>query len=278
MSLEGQVFVITGANTGIGLSTARELARRRARVILACRSRERTEPVLSAIREESKDAVIEFLELDLANLASVRRAAAQVLERERALHVLINNAGVAGQRGVTADGFELAFGVNHLGHFLFTALLLDRIRASAPSRVVTVASKAHYRATGIDWQAVRRPTRSWSGFHEYQVSKLANVLFSAELARRLEGSGVSTYSLHPGVIASDIWRRIPWPLRPVVTGFMSSVEEGANTTVYCATSSEIGGQSGLYWDECAPKRPSYRARDAGLAAELWARSEDMCRG
>ena len=187
--------------------------------------------------------------------------------------MLINNAGVAGSRGMTASGFERMFGTNHVGPFVLTGLLLDRLRASAPARIVNVASAAHYGATGIDWDAVRRPTRSLTGMREYSVSKLANVLHAEELARRLDGSGVTTYALHPGVIASDIWRRVPWPVRPLMKRRMDSPERGARTSVYCATSPDVAGESGRYYDDCRPKEPG-AAATAGLAAELWRRSSE----
>jgi len=276
VSFPARVIVVTGANTGIGLATARALAARGGRVVLACRSADKTAPVIEALKAETGNQAVEFLQLDLASLASVRKAAAELLERGHSIDVLVNNAGVAGQRGVTTDGFELAFGVNHLGHFLFTRLLLDRLRSSAPARVVTVASHSHYRAKGIDWAAVRGPTRSYVGMPEYGVSKLANVLFSAELSRRLADSGVTTYSLHPGVIASDIWsRRLPWPIPQLAGLFMASNEEGAKTSVHCATSPGLEDQSGLYWDKGQPRTPSRVARDEGLAAELWQRSEEL---
>jgi NAD(P)-dependent dehydrogenase (short-subunit alcohol dehydrogenase family) len=136
-----------------------------------------------------------------------------------------------------------------------------------------VASAAHYGAAGIDWEAVRRPTRSLTGMREYSVSKLANVLHAQELSRRLAGSAVTTYSLHPGVIASDIWRRVPWPVRPLMKRRMDSPERGARTSVYCASSPEVAGQSGRYYDECRPKEPG-AAASATLAAELWRRSSE----
>src|SRR4051794_13583429 len=225
LSLRGRVCLITGANTGIGRVTATELAKRGARVLLACRSLEKARPVAEAIRADTHNDTVEALELDLASFESVRRMAAGLLARDLPLHLLINNAGLAA-RGLTADGFELVFGTNHLGHFLLTNLLLDRLRASVPARVVTVASRAHYQPAGIDFEAVRRPTSSVTALSEYGVSKLANVLFSAELARRTAGSGITTYALHPGVIASDIWRRIPWPIRPIALSFMSSLDDG----------------------------------------------------
>ncbi len=164
------------------------------------------------------------------------------------------------------------FGVNHLGHFLLTQLLLDRLAESAPARVVTVASDAHYSARGIDWEAVRRPARGITGLGEYAVSKLCNVLFSQELARRTAGTGLTTYALHPGVVASDIWRRVPWPVRPLMTRRMLSVDAGAATSLYCATSPEVAEASGLFYDKSA-LRPASDVATPELGRELWQRSE-----
>jgi retinol dehydrogenase-12 len=271
--LENVVAIVTGANAGIGRTTAIELARRGARLFLAGRSESKMRPVIDEIARRTPSASPQFISLDLGDFESVRRCAADFLRRDLPLTLLVNNAGVAGRRGSTKSGFELAFGTNHLGHFLLTNLLLDRLKKSAPARVVTVASRAHYRAKSIDFEAVRRRTRSISGLHEYDVSKLANVLFSAELARRLEGSGVTTYSLHPGVVASEIWQRVPPPFRSIIKLFMISVEEGAKTTLYCATSAQAAAESGLYYDLCRTKRSSKLARDASLAGELWRLSE-----
>lgn len=270
--LAGKTFVITGANTGIGAATARELARRGGRVVLACRSKGKTDPVLATITRESGAEAARFVSLDLGDLSSVRSAARELLSTEPRIDVLLNNAGVAGQRGFTKDGFELSFGTNHLGHYLLTRLLLERLEQSAKSRIVNVSSKAHYRARGIDFAAVRRPTKSITGLPEYAVSKLANVLFTRELARRLEGKGVTTYAVHPGVIASDAWRRMPWPIRPAIKLAMKSVEEGAQTSIHCATSAVVAEVSGRYWDDCTERRPSRVARDDALARELWEKS------
>ncbi len=270
--LDGRVFVVTGANTGIGAETAKALAARGGRVVLACRSEDKTRPVIDAIERDGGAA--DFLRLDLADLSQIRDAAAELLGRGHPIHVLVDNAGLAGQRGLTADGFELTFGVNHLGHYLFTRLLLARLGESAPARVVVVSSAAHYDAKGIDWDAVRHKTRSVSGVREYAVSKLANVLFAAELARRERDHGITTYALHPGVIASDVWRRVPWPVRAVMKRFMKSPEEGARTSIYCATAPELADETGRYYDDCARKTPSHLAQDPALAAELWRRSEE----
>ena len=271
--LDGKVCVLTGANTGIGRVTATTLARRGARVLLACRSAAKTKPVLDEIAKDGGTA--DFIPLDLGDLTSVRAATDLVREKTERIDVLVANAGLAGQRGATKQGFELQFGTNHLGHFLFVTRLLDLLERSAPSRIVIVASAAHYRARQIDWDALRRPTRTFAGWPEYQVSKLCNVLFARELARREQGKGVSTYAVHPGVIASDLWRRLPWPLRPLITFRMRTTGEGAHSSLYCATVLELAGASGRYYDASGkPKEPSTLAQDDGLARELWQKSEE----
>lgn len=272
--LSGRTIVITGANAGIGRVTALELARRGARMVLAGRCRDRTEPALDAIRSLGTAPEPAFVAVDLGDLDSVRIAVESVLEAAPAIHVLINNAGIAGNRGRTPSGFEIHFGVNHVGPYLFTRLLLDRVVASAPARIVNVASQAHERAEGIDWSAVRASTGTLTGFPEYAVSKLANVLFDQRLARELEGTGVATASLHPGVVATDLWRRLPGPLRWGIKRFMITEEEGARTSIFCATAPEIADRSGRYWDERQRERsPSAVALDRDLQDELWTRSE-----
>ena len=271
--LAGRVALVTGANTGIGRVTARELARRGAHVIIACRSAARAQAVVDEIGALPGAGKVELVELDLGDFASVRACAADVLGRGLPLHLLINNAGVAVARGLTASGFELMFGVNHMGHFLLTELLLPRIRESAPARIVTVASRAHARVRGLDFAALRQRTVTVSGLPEYGVSKLANVLFSTELARRLAGSGVNTYSLHPGVVKSDIWRGLPAPLRFIAKLGMIDVEQGAQTTLYCATSPKCANETGLYYDKSQLRTASSVARDPELARKLWTQSE-----
>lgn len=268
--LAGRFIVLTGANTGIGRATALALAARGASLALAGRSAARTQPVLDAIRAVGGDA--RFFLLDLADLAAVRRCAEQLRAHGRPIDVLINNAGIASQRGLTTDGFELAFGTNHLGHFLLTVLLADRLRAAAPSRIVNLTSTSHYEVARIDYDAVRAPTRTFTGLHEYAISKLANVLFTRELARRLGPSGVHSYAVHPGVVASDIWRRVPWPVRATMKRFMISNEEGAATALYCATSQAVADHDGRYYDRCREGTPNPVVEDAALAGLLWTRS------
>jgi len=268
----GRTFLVTGGNTGIGLATAMELARRGGRVYLACRSESKGSHAVASIVAATGNADVMFLPLDLADLGSVRACADAFLATGQPLHVLINNAGVAGRRGLTSDGFELAFGVNHLGHFALTMALLDRLTASAPARVVTVSSDSHYQAKGIDFTALRRRTTGLTGMGAYAVSKLCNVLFSQELARRLGGNGVTTYALHPGVVASDIWRRVPRPVRPLLTARMLTTEQGAATSLYCATSADLAAHSGRFYDDCREREPS-KVATPELGKILWDRSE-----
>lgn len=263
--MSGPVIAITGANIGIGHAVARQLAERGARLRLLCRSLDKAAPVVEELRLMSDDVVA--IPCDLSALASVRDAAAELLARDEPLDVLVNNAGVAGQRGTTRDGFELHFGVNHLGHFLLTELLLPRLRASR-ARIVHVASGNHYRARGIDWDAVRRPTASISGLPEYGVSKLANVLVTVELARR--EPDVTTYAVNPGRVASNIWQRVPWPIRPIFKWTMLSTDDGAYSTTRAAT--DLDGNGSYYDQRARPRPPNPLALDAQLATELWTRS------
>jgi retinol dehydrogenase-12 len=269
----GRTFLVTGGNTGIGRATVDALAARGERVFLAARSPAKGEAAVAEVRAASGNDSVFFLPLDLADLDSVRSAAAAFLARGEPLHVLVNNAGIAGRQGLTSQGFELMFGVNHLGHFALTSALLGCLVSSAPARVVTVSSDAHYNATGVDFSVLRRRGHGLTGMHQYAVSKLCNVLFSAELARRTEGTGVTTYALHPGVVASDMWRRVPWPVRPLLQMRMLTVTQGAETSLYCATSPEVAQASGLFYDRCAERAASAVATPE-LGAELWKRSEE----
>jgi dehydrogenase/reductase SDR family protein 13 len=273
--LANQTFIVTGANTGIGKVTAKELARRGAQVIVACRSKDKTDPVIEEIRRDTGNASVEYVHLDLADLGSVRACAEALAARGTPIHGLINNAGMAGAKGLTKDGFELTWGVNHLGPYLFTRLLLDRVKQAGRARIVNVASASHYSASGIDWDALKQPTRSTGGLREYAVSKLSNVLFAKELARRLDGTGVTTYALHPGVVATDVWRRVPGPLRWVIKKFMITPEQGAVATLRCAADPALASQTGRYYDVGGTeKEPSKLASDAELAKTLWIRSAE----
>jgi NAD(P)-dependent dehydrogenase (short-subunit alcohol dehydrogenase family) len=270
--LDGRTFLVTGANAGIGYATATDLARRGGRVHVACRSAAKGEAAVAAIAAQTGSNQVRYLHLDLADLGKVRESAQAFLALGEPLHVLINNAGVGGQRGITADGFELHFGVNHLGHFELTQALLPLLCDSGPARIVNVASDAHFEPKDIDFTALRRRTKSVTGLPEYGVSKLSNVLYTQELARRLDPAQVACYVLHPGVVASEIWRRVPWPIRPILTRRMLTIEQGAKTSLYCATAPDLAGVSGKYYDSCSETEPS-KVATPELAAKLWEYSE-----
>jgi retinol dehydrogenase 12 len=270
--LAGQTFLVTGANAGVGLATATDLARRGGRVHIACRSKAKGEAAIAAIATQTGSDQLNLLHLDLADLASVRRCAQDYLALGEPLHVLINNAGVGGQRGITADGFELHFGVNHLGHFTLTQALLPLISQSSPARIVSVTSDSHFAAKDINFDGLRSSTKSITGMREYGVSKLCNVLYTQELARRLDGTGVTSYCVHPGVVASEIWHRVPWGVRQLIKTRMLTIEQGAQTSLYCATSAEVADESGKYYYKCQGAEPSKIATPE-LAGELWQYSE-----
>jgi dehydrogenase/reductase SDR family protein 13 len=267
--LRDRRFLVTGANTGIGRATAEGLAARGARLTLACRSLEKTQPVLDDLRRRFPASPVEFLPLDLADLTSVRAAAASYLASGAPLDVLINNAGIASGGGLTAQGFELVTGTNHLGPFLLTQLLTPLLMAAPQGRVVNVASGAHTMVRSMDWDALRKPTPSGGTFRMYGVSKLMNILHARELARRLTGTRVTTYALHPGVVASDIWRGIPQPFRFLMTALMISNAKGARTSLYCATSPDVATATGRYYDNRREVPTSALANDVALGRELW---------
>lgn len=260
--------LITGPSSGIGRATALELARRGFHVVAAGRSRARTAPVIEHIVSGGGSA--EFLELDLASLGSARDAGRSFAGSGRSLDILVNNAGVGGARGVTADGFEIHFGVNHLGHHMLTRCLEPALAPGA--RLVQVTSAAHFSAEGIDFRRVRRSTRSVLGWKEYAVSKLANVLFVGELARRRPR--LRTYAVHPGLTDTAIFPKV---VKPFLRGRLLSPEQGAETVVWCATAPEIASDSGRYYRLLESRPPSDAALDDALAGELWERSELWCR-
>tara|TARA_R110002096_G_scaffold299503_6_gene494214 strand:- start:130696 stop:131559 length:864 start_codon:yes stop_codon:yes gene_type:complete len=272
--MRGKVCLVTGANSGIGKSTAYGLAARGAEVILACRNLQKAEQVAEEIRATTGNSAVTVHHLDLAHFSEIRESAKAFVASGKRLDVLINNAGLAGQRGLTPEGYELAFGTNHLGPFLFT-LLVEPTLADG-SRVVMVASDSHKLAKqGIDFDAVRQSTRSVTGLPEYGVSKLANILFAKELGRRLADRDITTYSLNPGRIASNIWKRVPWPVRLIMKRFMKTNDEGAMTSLMCACNSALGKQSGLYYNQGVEETPTTWALDQDLATELWERSSEM---
>jgi NAD(P)-dependent dehydrogenase (short-subunit alcohol dehydrogenase family) len=284
IDLAGKHAIVTGANTGIGLETTRVLALRGCRVTMACRDLDRAAGGRDLIVGESSErlpaAGIDIMHLDLGSLASVRSFAQAYLETERPIHLLVNNAGVMlPDRRETSDGFEAHFGVNHLGHFLLTNLLLPRLRTSAPARVVTVASDAKHKAAhtaeldDLDWR-----TRRYSGWRSYGSSKLMNLLFSNELNRRESDAGVVATALHPGMVLTELGRDQGWLMKLVgilAWPVMKRVGPGAATTVYLATRPEFADRGGLYFADCAPARVPKLSEDRDVQARLWSSSEEL---
>jgi retinol dehydrogenase 12 len=256
--------LVTGATSGIGRATALSLASMGFHVIVAGRNQAKIDSVTGAIAESGGST--EGLVFDLASLEEVRRAAGQVRESNQALHVLVNNAGIGIGSGMTGDGFEIHWGVNHIGPFLLTTELGSVLEPGA--RVVTVASDWHYRAR--DLRLDRARSRSWAplGLGFYSTTKAANVLFTSELARRRPD--LECHAVHPGMVDTGIF---PFWVKPFLGTGLRSPEQGADTVVWCATSDEVAGQSGLYYADRTLRAPSHLASDPDLAAELWERSE-----
>ncbi|XP_022096272.1 retinol dehydrogenase 12-like isoform X2 [Acanthaster planci] len=293
VNLTGKTVIVTGANSGIGKVTAQDLARRGARVILACRNLRKAQDAAEEIKARTGNSEVVVGHLDLASLQSVREFAKEIIEGEDRLDILINNAGIAVVSGepLTEDGFPALFGVNHFGHFLLTNLLLDLLRKSAPSRVVTVSSNYHRSVwSPLDLTPAVNdggiPGGNGDGgalyprLNAYNHSKLANILFSRELARRLALTGVVSVSLHPGVIFTPIWRNVwsrIWILTPLyyILGplmwlVLIDEEAGAQTILHCTLDESIVNLSGQYFSNCVVSEPSTMAQDDELATRLWA--------
>src|SRR2546421_7180043 len=273
-SMNGRICVVTGATHGIGRATARALAASGATVLVHGRDHARARAVAEDISRDTGNPEVRFVQADFAQLAQVRRLAQQLHSLLPRLDVLINNAGMmAAAHARSADGYELTFAVNHLAPFLLTNLLLEKLKASAPARVIVVASEAHRRAT-LDFGDLMNAGAS--GWGAYQRSKLANVLFARELARRLAGTGVTVNALHPGLIRSQLFRGSPALLRALLSSvgwlFMLSPQQGARGSVYLATAPEVGGQSGGYYRGCRRAAPSLAAQSEACAARLWQES------
>jgi NAD(P)-dependent dehydrogenase (short-subunit alcohol dehydrogenase family) len=277
--MSGKTVVTTGGNSGIGLETAVALARAGATTVITARDKARGEAAVGDIRARAGSDRVDVVVFDLASLDSVRQGAADLLARCPRIDVLVNNAGlVLGERRETADGFEATFGTNHLGPFLLTELLLDRIKASAPARIVNVASTAHKGArAGLAFDDLQG-TRRYSAMNAYSKSKLANIYFTTELARRLEGTGVTVNCLHPGTVVTGFGRDgdtsgvFRFGLS-VIKPFVLNAEKGARTSVYVASSPDVEGVTGKYFVKCQVRKPSKAARDDAAAARLWSISE-----
>jgi NAD(P)-dependent dehydrogenase (short-subunit alcohol dehydrogenase family) len=282
MSEAGKVIVITGGNAGIGKEAAVGLATLGGRVVITSRNEERGRSALEEIRYRSGSDTVDVMVLDLASFRSIRRFVTDVLDRFDRIDVLVNNAGlILRRRAETEDGFEETFGVNHLGHFLLTDLLLERLRASAPARVVVVSSHAHKGARrGLDFDDLQAEHR-YRWMDAYNKSKLANIYFARELSRRLDATGVTVNALHPGFVRSEFGRGgdlgglYGFGIKYLASPFAISPAKGARTTVYLASSPEVGSVSGGYFYKSKPTPPSVVAQDDAAARRLWETSEKL---
>lgn len=261
--LDGKTCIVTGANSGLGKETALALAEMKANVVMVCRNKDKGDAARAEISKKSGNESVDLLLCDLSSLAEVRTLAAEVKNRYGKIHVLVNNAGLFSFSGRTDDGFETTFAVDYLAPFLLTNLLIGLLKASAPSRVVNVSSVGHLNGH-VDLDAVKKGGVA-SGWGAYSNSKLALVMFTYELARRLQATGVTANCLHPGAVATNIWR-VPAALtRP----FLKSAKEGAETIVYLASSPEVEKVTGKYFEDKKEKRSLEESYDEKKALELW---------
>lgn len=276
--MENKTVIITGANGGIGTETTRSMAKRGARVIMACRNIETATAIKDEIVKETGNTNIVVKKLDLSSQQSIRDFAADINKNERELHVLIHNAGLA--LGVksheSVDGVELTLATNHYGPFLLTHLLIDLLKRTAPSRIVIVASEM-YKVCSVNLNKMN-PIGYVPAFWLYYVSKYLNIYFARELARRLEGTGVTANSLHPGMIDTGIWRNVPfpfkYPIKLMVRTFFKTPEQGAQTTIHLAVSEELNGVNGKYFVDCKEYELNSAAMDMEKAKKVWEISAD----
>ena len=271
--MTGKVCIVTGANSGIGFAAARALAEMSAEVAMICRDKERGREAVAKIEKAAGTAPRLFI-ADLGLMDDVRRVAGELNDAYPKIHVLLNNAGVLRRhREVNAEGREMTWAINHLGPFLMTNLLLDHIKAAAPARIVNVASTAH-KSGHINFEDLEAKQK-YAMWPVYSQSKLANILFTKELNKRLDGTGVTANALHPGVVATNLFTGAAGFFAPIILLFLINPEVGAHTSIYLATSSEVDGISGKYFARAAPAPTAAAARDMEVAARLWQVSEQM---
>jgi retinol dehydrogenase 12 len=276
--MQGKVILITGATGGIGKVTALELAKKGASVVIVGHSPVRAEAAVNDIRQASSNPQVDSLVADLSSMAQVRQLAEQFKQRYARLDVLINNAGaVFARRQESVDGYEMTFAFNHLAYFLLTHLLLERLKASAPARIVNVSSEAHTFGP-LNFDDLHSRHYSMSGFRAYGQSKLANVMFTYALARRLQGSGVTANALHPGTVNTGFGKNNAGLMKVgmAISGLFSiTPEQGAQTTIYLASSPEVEGVTGKYFDKCRPVSSSPASYDEAAQERLWQISEQL---
>ncbi len=272
MDLKDKVCLITGATSGIGKATAKELASQGAILVLPIRDAMKGDALRDEIMEQTPNARLDFMHCDLASFESIRSFVKAFKKKYKNLHILINNAGVwETKRNESKDGIERNFAVNHLAPFLLTNLLIDTLKSSAPARIITVSSEAH-RQGDIYFDDLEFK-KKFSSLKAYSQSKLANILFTKKLSQKLKGSGVTANCLHPGVVASNLFEKMPKVITAIMKIFMISTEKGAQTTIYLATSEEVKTISGEYFSKSRRKKPSSVALRQDIADRLWQISE-----
>ena len=280
--LDGKTALITGATDGIGFVTARELAARGARVILVGRNEQKGRACLDAINKITESADLSFVRADLSQMAEIVRFTGEIAQSEQSLDILVNNAGgIFASRMESADGIEMTFALNHINYFLTTLRLLDLLRAAPAARIVNVASRAHVGGR-MDFDDLEF-RKTYSARKAYQRSKLCNVLFTRALARRLEGSTITTNSLHPGFVRTAFGGAgnpfyFRWGVKALMMAYGISVEKGAETSIYLASSPDVADISGWYFVDCKDTAPSKAAMDDAAGERLWRLSEEMVRG
>jgi len=283
--LTNKVVIVTGGNAGIGYETAKALATMNATIIIACRDEKKSIRAVDAIKFATKNSNILFIKLDLSSKHSIRTFVEEFKKRFDRLHILINNAGVAAisPRGLTEDKFELQFGINHLGHFYLTYLLLDTLKASAHARVMNVSSDSHIHAN-LNFDDLNAE-KAYHRYYAYANSKLANVLFTRELQRRYGNQGINAYSLHPGTVRTEIWDKtlgsfsekvaVNVLLMPLLFIFGKDSVHGAQTTIYCAIAPENELKGGEYYKDCKVGRSTQASKDENTAKRLWEKSMEL---
>jgi NAD(P)-dependent dehydrogenase (short-subunit alcohol dehydrogenase family) len=273
--MKNKVCIVTGSNTGIGKETARGLLARGATVILACRDLTKAEAARAELAAQTGTDTARVMALDLASVGSIRAFAKQFRKDYERLDVLVNNAGMwTNKRTTTADGFETTFGVNHVGTFLLTRELLPVLEASAPARIVVLSSGLHYRGQMV-WDDLQFTKRPFKGPAAYSQSKLANTLFTKALARRLQGKGVTVNAVHPGVVATEVFRDYPALLVKFFHLFLLTPEQGAACSLHVATAPELEEQSGLYFEKSKAKEVAAAALDEAAQERLWTLTETL---
>ena len=277
--LDGKIVIVTGANTGIGLCTVIDLAKRGATIVIACRDMRKGEKALEKAKAESSSKDTLLMHLDLSSLDSIRNFVKEFLSKYSKLNILINNAGVmACPYMKTKDGFEMQIGTNHFGHFVLTNLLLKALANGAPARVVNVSSSAHWMFGKMDFEDINYEKRSYDKMGAYGQSKLANVLFSKELHNKVKDHGITTYSLHPGWISTELVRHdTSFILINVIVGslYARTAVQGAQTSIYCAVEEGLEKHSGGYFSNCTLSTASADGRNDGYAKKLWELSEEI---